>query len=140
MSNDTNPANEASADRDPRVDDTAMYPIYEVTVERSNNAKIVVEVPEYEVPVLQQLHGEFNVVKADEAKFEEERPADAASVLEALKRKYNNQNTGDVVSVVYRNADELAKAAGIKTGKSKRPAESLQVDNRKGAKKSAAKK
>lgn len=119
------------------VADTGMtsFPIYAVTVERSNNEKVVAEVPEYEIPVLQALHGEFNVTKGEHL-FDDDRPSEAAAILEALKRKYNNKNTGDVVSVVYRNADELAKAAGISVGKATRPAESLQIDGRK---KSAAK-
>lgn len=137
MNDTTKPAATVEANAGPSAD-MAMYPMFEVTVERSNNTKIVVEVPEYEVPVLQQLHGEFSVVKAEESSFEEERPADAAQILEALRRKYNSPNTPDVVGPVYRNADELAKAAGIKVGKAGRPAESLQRDARK--KKSAAKK
>ena len=117
--------------------DTGMtsFPIYAVTVERSNNEKVVAEVPEYEIPVLQALHGEFNVTKGEHL-FDDDRPSEAAAILEALKRKYNNKNTGDVVSTVYRNADDLAKAAGISVGKAGRPAESLQIDGRK---KSAAK-
>lgn len=111
------------------------FPIYAVTVERSNNEKVVAEVPEYEIPVLQALHGEFNVTKGEHV-FDDDRPSEAAAILEALKRKYNNKNTGDVVTTVYRNADELAKAAGISVGKAARPAESLQIDGRK---KSAAK-
>jgi hypothetical protein len=111
------------------------FPIYAVTVERSNNEKVVAEVPEYEIPVLKALHGEFNVTKGEHI-FDDDRPSEAAAILEALKRKYNNKNTGDVVSVVYRNADELAKASGISVGKATRPAESLQIDGRK---KSAAK-
>lgn len=130
----------ASAATDSAADGgMAMYPIFEVTVERSNNAKIVVEVPEYEVAVLKVLHGEVNVEQGDHV-FDEERPADAASILEALKRKYNSPQKGDVVGVVYRNAEELGKAANIKVGKSTRPAESLQNDPRKKAAKKAAKK
>ena len=130
MSDNTKPAGAPAAD-------TGMtsFPIYAVTVERSNNEKVVAEVPEYEIPVLQALHGEFNVTKGDHI-FDDDRPSEAAAILEALKRKYNNKNTGDVVSVVYRNADELAKTAGISVGKAARPAESLQIDGRK---KSAAK-
>ena len=127
---------ETTTAADPAAD-TGMtsFPIYAVTVERSNNEKVVAEVPEYEIPVLQALHGEFNVTKGEHL-FDDDRPSEAAAILEALKRKYNNKNTGDVVSVVYRNADELAKAAGISVGKAGRPAESLQIDGRK---KSAAK-
>ena len=127
---------ETTTAADPAAD-TGMtsFPIYAVTVERSNNEKVVAEVPEYEIPVLQALHGEFNVTKGDHI-FDDDRPSEAAAILEALKRKYNNKNTGDVVSVVYRNADELAKTAGISVGKAGRPAESLQIDGRK---KSAAK-
>ena len=127
---------ETTTAADPAAD-TGMtsFPIYAVTVERSNNEKVVAEVPEYEIPVLQALHGEFNVTKGEHL-FDDDRPSEAAAILEALKRKYNNKNTGDVVTAVYRNADELAKAAGIKTGVATRPAESLQIDGRK---KSAAK-
>ncbi len=125
---------ETTTAADPAAD-TGMttFPIYAVTVERSNNEKVVAEVPEYEIPVLQALHGEFNVTKGEHI-FNDDRPSEAAAILEALKRKYNNKNTGDVVSVVYRNADELAKAAGINTGVAKRPAESLQIDGRRKAK------
>ena len=130
MSDNTKPAAAPAADNG-----MTSFPIYAVTVERSNNEKVVAEVPEYEIPVLQALHGEFNVTKGDHI-FDDDRPSEAAAILEALKRKYNNKNTGDVVSVVYRNADELAKVAGISVGKAGRPAESLQADRRK---KSAAK-
>ena len=130
MSDNTKPAAAPVADNG-----MTSFPIYAVTVERSNNEKVVAEVPEYEIPVLQALHGEFNVTKGEHI-FDDDRPSEAAAILEALKRKYNNKNTGDVVSVVYRNADELAKAAGISVGKATRPAESLQIDGRK---KSAAK-
>lgn len=130
MSDNTKPAVAPVADNG-----MTSFPIYAVTVERSNNEKVVAEVPEYEIPVLQALHGEFNVTKGEHV-FDDDRPSEAAAILEALKRKYNNKNTGDVVSVVYRNADELAKVAGISVGKAGRPAESLQADRRK---KSAAK-
>ena len=130
MSDNTKPSAAPAADNG-----MTSFPIYAVTVERSNNEKVVAEVPEYEIPVLQALHGEFNVTKGDHI-FDDDRPSEAAAILEALKRKYNNKNTGDVVTPVYRNADELAKAAGIKAGKATRPAESLQIDGRK---KSAAK-
>ena len=130
MSDNTKPSAAPAADNG-----MTSFPIYAVTVERSNNEKVVAEVPEYEIPVLQALHGEFNVTKGDHI-FDDDRPSEAAAILEALKRKYNNKNTGDVVTPVYRNADELAKAAGIKAGKAARPAESLQIDGRK---KSAAK-
>ena len=130
MSDNTKPSAAPAADNG-----MTSFPIYAVTVERSNNEKVVAEVPEYEIPVLQALHGEFNVTTGEHI-FDDDRPSEAAAILEALKRKYNNKNTGDVVSVVYRNADELAKAAGISVGKATRPAESLQIDGRK---KSAAK-
>ncbi len=110
--------------------DMTVFAIYAVTVERSNNEKIVAEVPEYEIPVLQSLHGEYQVTKGEHI-YDDERPSDAADILEALKRKYNNPVTGDVVTPVYRNAEELAKAAGIKAGKASRRAESVQIHNRK---------
>ena len=113
--------------------DMAPVAIYAVTVERSNNEKVVAEVPEYEIPVLQALHGEYQVVKGDYI-YDEDRPTNAADILEALKRKYNNFVTGDVVSQAYRNADELARAAGIKVGKAARTKESVQEDGRRASK------
>ena len=108
----------------------SMFPIYSVIIERSNNEKVVAEVPEYEIAVLKALHGEYNVFPGDVPMFEEERPDDAAEILSALKRKYDNNSTGQVVQTVYRNPEELAKAAGIKVGKAKKKAESVQEDNR----------
>ena len=116
----------------------ALFKIYSVIVERSNNEKVVAEVPEYEIDVLKALHGEYNVFPGDVPLFEDERPDSAAEILDGLKKKYNNPSTGDVVQQVYRNADELAKAAGIKAGKAKKKAESEQLDMR-GARDAAAK-
>lgn len=113
--------------------DMAPVAIYAVTVERSNNERVVAEVPEYEVPVLKALHGEFNVTQGDYI-YDEDRPTNAADILEALKRKYNNFVTGDVVSQAYRNADELAKATGLSVGKTTRAKESVQEDGRRAAK------
>ena len=110
----------------------ASFPIYAVVVERSNNEKVVAEVPEYEIAVLKALHGEFNVFPGEHI-YDDERPDEAADILDSLKLKYNNHSTGDVVSAVYRNAEELAAAAGVKAGTAKRKAESEQVDNRKKA-------
>ena len=118
--------------------DMQVFPIYAVTVSRSNNEKVVAEVPEYEVAVLKSLHGEYEVEKGEHI-YDDERPADAAEILEALKRKYNNPVTGDVVTPVYRNAEELGKAAGVKAGKATRRVESLQEDGRKKAASSSKK-
>lgn len=115
----------------------SKFPIYSVIVERSNNERVVAEVPEYEIEILKALHGEYNVFPGDVAIFEDERPDAAAEILEGLRKKYNNPSTGDVVMLVYRNADELAKAAGIKTGKAAKKVESVQEDNR-GARAKAA--
>ena len=108
----------------------ANFPIFAVVVERSNNEKVVAEVPEYEIAVLKMLHGEFNVFPGEHI-YDDERPDEAADILDSLKLKYNNHSTGDVVSQVYRNAEELGKAAGVKAGTAKRKAESEQIDNRK---------
>ena len=107
----------------------ASFPIYAVVVERSNNEKVVAEVPEYEIPVLKALHGEFNVFPGEHI-YDDERPDEAEQILASLRLKYNNKSTGDVVQLVYRNAEELGKVAGIATGVAKRKAESEQTDNR----------
>lgn len=107
----------------------ALFPIHSVIVERSNNEKITVEVPEYEIPVLKVVHGEYNVFEGG-VLFEDERPDDAAEILTGLRNKYNQNGAPDVVIQVYRNAEELAKVAGIKAGKAKKKAESEQIDQR----------
>lgn len=70
MSDNTKPAAAPVADNG-----MTSFPIYEVTVERSNNEKVVAEVPEYEIPVLQALHGEFNVTKGEHAQQPVRQPA-----------------------------------------------------------------
>lgn len=108
----------------------ALFPIFPVTIERSNNARIAVEVPDYEIKILKALHGEYSVEVGEAALFEEERPDSAHEIYEGLKNKYNNKSTGDVVSAVYRSAEELSSAAKLDVGKAVKKAESLQEDKR----------
>ncbi|MGP1665689.1 MAG: hypothetical protein ACTS5I_07245, partial [Rhodanobacter sp.] len=108
--------------------------VYLVQIERSNNEKISAEVYEFEIPVLEKVHGETAVrYNEGEPEFSVEMAGNAHDVLRMLKTKYNNTLIGDVVSRVYRDAKELATAAGLQLPKGKASAQpqSENVDNRK---------
>lgn len=126
-------------DKDGKADPAgarATVNVFEVLIERSNNEKIATEVFEFELPILQKLHGE-NAVRFDEDSpaFEAQIDGDANSVLKMLEGKYNSPVTGNVVAAVYRDADEFASKSGIaKAKKSKGRVESENTDNRKSKK------
>ena len=116
--------------------------VYDVQIERSNNEKIAAEVFGFEIPILNALHGEQAVTLGGdpgatiddvEASYEATIDGDANSVLRMLQNKYNNANTGDVVSRVYPDAATLAEKAGFQKprGKLKGPVVSENTDNRK---------
>ncbi len=107
--------------------------VYQVLIERTNNEKISAEVYEFEIPVLELVHGEESVIAEDEPVFEVEMAADANDVMRMLKTKYNTSIGGDVVGRVYRDAKELSSKSGmpLPAGKAKSPPASENVDNRK---------
>ena len=108
--------------------------VYLVQIERSNNEKISAEVYEFEIPVLEKVHGE-NAVRYNEGEpeFSVAFAGNAHDVLRVLQTKYNNTLIGDVVARVYRDAKELASAAGLPLpkGKASVQPQSENVDNRK---------
>lgn len=125
--------------------------VYAVQIERSNVAKIVTEVFDFEIPVLKLVHGEEAVTfvgfpdatEAEEAEpaYEVEIDDDANLILATLRQKYNNPQSGDPVGAVYRDAAELSSKAGIAKpkGKARQAPKSENVDNRKTAAKSSKK-
>ena len=130
-------------DNRPGAEESAMVDVYHVLIERNNNEIISAEVFGFEVPVLKRLHGEASVnfngyepgTELDEVEpvMQAELKGDASSVLAVLRSKYNSPVTGDVVSSVYRDADELASKAGISKSNGKKragPKLSENSDNR----------
>jgi len=123
-----------------------MLPVYDVLVERSNNEIIGAEVFAHEIPVLKALHGEDHVyfkgyeVGTDiddvEPVYEAATETNAAIVLRSLQSKYNQNGQPEVVSRVYRDADELSAKMGLKKskGRAKAVPASENIDNRKTAK------
>ncbi len=117
--------------------------VYEVLIERSNQAKIATEVFGYEIPVLKVVHGEQSITfpgYPDAADAEDAEPAyeveidnDAHAILQTLRQKYNNPQSGDPVGAVYRDAGELSQKTGIAKpkGKARQAPQSESVDNRK---------
>jgi hypothetical protein len=144
--NETAAANAAAIVPDESAEPNTTADVYHVLIERSNNEIVSAEVFGFEVPVLRKLHGDSRVTfyKYDPGtEIEEVAPVmeaeiqgDASSVLAMLRSKYNSPVTGDVVSAVYRDADELASKSGIAKTKGKKragPKLSENTDNRKKA-------
>jgi len=131
----------------PATPEENTLPVYAVLVERSNNEVVGAEVFAHEIPVLRALHGESRVyfkgydVNAEiedvEPVYEAATETNAALVLRTLQTKYNQNGQPEVVSRVYRDADELASKMGLKKakGRAKDIPQSENVDARKAPKK-----
>lgn len=118
---------------------TTKLAVVEVLIERSNNEKIPAEVFAFEVPVLKRVHGDLAVTEGDHV-YDVEYRGDANDLYRSLVRKYNSPQAGTPVQDVYRSAKELADEAGLSVGQAKLAPASANVDNRRTAKKAAAKK
>ena len=109
------------------------FPLHDVLVDR-DKTKIMVHVPEHEIPVLEAIHGQARITDTGESDFDIELPRDAQSELERLRTKYRQPNRPDVVSQVFHNG--AADLKGFEYDKSSRPAKAPQNavhDNRKKA-------
>jgi hypothetical protein len=82
-----------------------------VGVKRGNET-IVAEVFEHELPILRAMHPYENVNVTDADYGSLELPDDADLELRRLQAKYDRKNVL-VVSRVYRNAHDVAKASGL---------------------------
>lgn len=103
----------------------------DVIVMRDDKTELPTQVFEHEVPILQQLHG-LDFVRVTGVRSRKVANFDAATELERLKRKYkvagSNPKGTEIVHTVYRSAEELAKAAGVKVGRgtARKPPQSVQ--------------
>lgn len=119
----------------PAGGDTVEVPLVRVTIQRDLE-HVVTDVPEHEVDLLRAAHGDDRVqVDEDYDAGTTEIPADADSEYQRLVRQYNRRNQG-VVGRVYRDAQEVASALGIKRTRNARNAPTqASVKVRKPAKK-----
>jgi len=84
--------------------------IVTVEVERNANTKIVIEVPEYEVAVLEAIHGEEQIHERDRKKSDAAFDPEAAYMI--LEGRYGGTfgDNGDaILKSVYRDARALAR-------------------------------
>lgn len=89
----------------------------DVIIDRDATVKIPVSVPEYEVPILEAIHGEANIfVQPDSDHEVEVDELTAAEAWNTLQSKYS-QNAG-AVKEVFRSVKNFAKESGLpyKTG------------------------
>lgn len=101
--------------------DTVEVKLVRVTIQRDLE-RVVTTVPEHEVDLVRAAHGDDRVeVDEDFDAGTAEIPADADSEYQRLVRKYNRRNQG-VVAKVYRDAQEVASALGIKRTRNARNA------------------
>jgi hypothetical protein len=78
----------------------------------STSMQVTDEVPEWEVPVLQNIHGEQSVVVLSSRK--RSYPYNAAQALQYMKNKYAKaMKDGDPVKDAYKTAKVLAKETGL---------------------------
>jgi hypothetical protein len=101
--------------------DTVEVKLVRVEIQRDLE-RVVSTVPEHEVDLVRAAHGDDRVtVDEDFDAGTATLPADADSEYQRLVRKYNRRNQG-VVARVYRDAQEVASALGIKRTRNARNA------------------
>jgi len=84
--------------------------IVTVEVERNANTKIWIEVPEYEVPVLEAIHGEKQIHEKDRKKGDAAfDPETAYMILEGRYGGTLDDDGNPILKSVYRNVDALAR-------------------------------
>lgn len=74
-----------------------------ILIERDTSTRIPVTVPAYEVPVLEEIHGESRI--SEVSRSDSPDMVDAVEAHEALRRKYGDT----VTAVVYRTPAVLGR-------------------------------
>ena len=94
---------------------------------------ITAQVYEHEIPLLEAVHGQDNVVVADPDYDTVEIPDDAAAELRRLQGKYDLKNAPAIVGHFFRSEQELAKAVGLsvqrRNAAAERPSEAGVYDH-----------
>lgn len=110
-------ADEAAAaprrDKGVIVGDAVKADYHQVILERTNNEKIKTFAYDWEVPILERIHGTSapRIVET----YEVDVPADAQAEWDRLKRKYNRKDAGQsqIVEDTLRDVADLAKQMGV---------------------------
>lgn len=111
-----------------------------VLIQRGDE-RVVTDVPEHEVEILQAIFGFENVEVTDEDVGTSELPNDAGQELARLKQKYDRRDAPVIQSLYPRGAADLATALGMTDkGKASAVASNASIKERRPARKTAAKK
>lgn len=84
-----------------------------VLVQRAPTVAIPCTVFEYEVAVLEEIHGEQDVTVSSTKAVPVPAGMNAATAYAQLKRKYNDDKGQEAIRFVYRNVQALSKASGL---------------------------
>lgn len=80
-------------------------------VVRSANASTVVEVPEWEIDVLNEMHGSESVIT--QGTRDVLYPHNAAEAMQYLRNKYTTREQEDVIKRLYPRLRDFAKSTGL---------------------------
>lgn len=127
---------------------TITLPLFPVMVVRSNDMKVVTQVPQHEIAVLRAVHGDDNIVPMEQEEFPEEIVLDISADKEIgrLSAKYKRINDADRVRQAYPMGAVQLREFGfeLNRGQYSKPPASEQIDYareeriRKGKEKKAA--
>ncbi|HDS1132066.1 TPA: hypothetical protein QDZ80_000234 [Stenotrophomonas maltophilia] len=97
--------------------DTIIVPVVQATIHRSEYVTISDSFPKHELPILELIHGEDNVVVIDPDYFAFELPNNATQELQRLYTKYTDKYRPVVDQVFPRGARDVASELGMDVGK-----------------------
>lgn len=97
--------------------DTIIVPVVQATIQRSEYVTISDSFPKHELPILELIHGEDNVVVTDDDYFAFELPNNATQELQRLYTKYSDKYRPVVDQVFPRGARDVAAELKMDLGK-----------------------
>jgi len=97
--------------------DTIIVPVVQATIQRSEYVTISDSFPKHELPILELIHGEDNVVVVDDDYFAFELPNNATQELQRLYTKYSDKYRQVVDQVFPRGARDVASELKMDLGK-----------------------
>lgn len=97
--------------------ETIIVPVVQAMIQRSEYVTISDSFPKHELPILELIHGEDNVVVTDPDYFAFELPNNATQELQRLYTKYTDKYRSVVDQVFPRGARDVASELGMDVGK-----------------------
>lgn len=80
-----------------------------VGIKRNPAHTIHRECPDYEVPVLQELHGDMSVIVGERKAIPKDEVPDAQTAYDALLARYNTNDGAQALNTVYRSFDDFRR-------------------------------